>query len=75
MYNELEQVVNYCLKWAKKNQSNKLEAIRKYGDDNSLAALYDGERDAFLQVVGYIMQHHNVSVSPEKFAGTGDDPE
>lgn len=72
---ELESVAEYCLKWARKSQSNKLKAIEDYGEDSSLAALYDGERDAFLQVVGYMMQYFNVSVPPERFKGTGDTPE
>lgn len=75
MYEELESIVNYCLQWAKKSQSNKLKAIEDYGEDSELAALYDGERGAFMQVVGYIMQYHNVKVDPKKFVGTGDTPE
>lgn len=71
MYDELEDIVNYCLKWAKKSQARKLEAVKDYGEDDSLVILYDGERDAFMQVVGYIMQYHHVKVDPEKFIGTG----
>lgn len=73
MYKELEEIVNYCLKWAKMNQKNKIEAIKEYGEDNSLATLYEGERDAFLQVVGHIMQYHNIIIPTEKFEGTKDE--
>lgn len=71
---KLKDIASYCLRCAREYQANKLDAIKEYGEDSSLAALYDGEREAFLQVVGYMMQCHHVSIPPESFAGTADDP-
>lgn len=75
MYDELLDITRYCIKEAKESYNNQKKAIDDYGEDSGLAALYDGERGAFLQVVGYLLHYHHVRINPEELIGTGDTPE